>query len=328
MSYVISQDSLDGLSAIWSDPGQRLNWPSVFVLPAWMSVWMQVFAPSREEQLFIRTARQGQDILGIAPLLLERDTALFIGNTDVCDYQDLITVPGREEDFCTVLLDDLAKNGVKELDLKHVRPDAAVMTVLAPLAEGRGCKVTRDRENVSYELDLPATFDEYLEALDTKQRHEVRRKMRRLGEAGSVEYRWVTDGAAVPPVMDNFFRMFVESRQDKADFLTEQMETFFRRLAGAMADIGLLKLGVLELDARPVGQIMCFDYHNSIYLYNSGYDPEYTSLSAGLLSKVLAIKESIEQGKDRFDFLKGDEVYKCHLGGGEVPLYRCRIAIT
>ena len=73
---------------------------------------------------------------------------------------------------------------------------------------------------------------------------------------------------------------------------------------------------------------MCFDYNGCIYLYNSGYDPQYVGLSAGLLSKVYAIQDSIEKGKKRFDFLKGAEPYKGHLGGKEVPLYRCQIAIA
>jgi CelD/BcsL family acetyltransferase involved in cellulose biosynthesis len=72
---------------------------------------------------------------------------------------------------------------------------------------------------------------------------------------------------------------------------------------------------------------MCFDYRNNIYLYNSGYNPEYSWLSAGILSKALCIKDSIEKGRKRFDFLKGDEVYKYHLGGQELPLYRYTILL-
>ena len=48
--------------------------------------------------------------------------------------------------------------------------------------------------------------------------------------------------------MDIFFRMFVESRQDKATFLTEKMKSFFNLLACAMAETGLLKLGPLKLE--------------------------------------------------------------------------------
>jgi CelD/BcsL family acetyltransferase involved in cellulose biosynthesis len=325
MSYVVGQDSLDSLDAIRAGSEQRLRWP-LFVLPSWLSVWTQVFGTGGNE-LFIRTVRQDGDVIGVAPLMRRGDTAIFIGDTSVCDYQDFIVQPGREIDCCGALLDDLKESGVRELDLAHLRPDSVIITALAPLAEHRGCGVTRSQEAVSYEMDLPGSFDDYIESLTTKQRHEVRRKLRRISEFGNVEYRSVTDGAAVPAAMDGFFRMFVESRRDKADFMTERMKSFFIRLADTMAKSGLLNLGILELDSHPVAQIMCFDYNNSIYLYNSGYDPDYTSLSAGLLSKVLAIKESIERGKTCFDFLKGAEVYKVHLGGREVPLYRCKIIL-
>jgi len=60
---------------------------------------------------------------------------------------------------------------------------------------------------------------------------------------------------------------------------------------------------------------------------NLHLEPEYNYLSAGLLSKVLAIKESIAKGRKKFDFLKGEEIYKHHLGGKEIPLFRCQISI-
>jgi len=174
-------------------------------------------------------------------------------------------------------------------------------------------------------MDLPSSFDSYLESLSTKQRHEVRRKLRRLQEAGNLEFRFIADEESVPGIMDVFFKLFVDSRRDKAEFLTQKRELYFRQLAANMAQAGLLRLGVLKLDTKPVAQIICFDYNDCIYLYNSGYDPGYVSLSAGLLSKVLAIKDSIEKGKRKFDFLKGSEIYKYHLGGKEVPLFRCLI---
>ena len=160
-----------------------------------------------------------------------------------------------------------------------------------------------------------------------KQRHEVRRKLRRLWEVGKVDYHFVEDRATVHNAMDTFLKMFTGSRQDKATFLTTRMESFFRSLADAMAEAGVLRLGTLELDSLPVAMIMCFTYHDCIYLYNSSYVSQYNSLIVGLLSKVLCIKESIQEDKKRFDFLKGDEAYKYHLGGGEVTLYSCQITI-
>lgn len=202
------------------------------------------------------------------------------------------------------------------------------MNYLIPMAKARGFKTVTTAEEVNVEMDLPATWDIYLESLSAKQRHEVRRKLRRLLEAGNIEYHNIKDSANVPGAMGTFFKMFVESRSDKAAFLTGQREEFFNALAVKMAEAGLLRLGILELDGKAVAQIICFDYNNNIYLYNSGYDPDYVSLSVGLLSKALAIKDCIEKNRRVFDFLKGTEIYKYHLGGHEVPLYKCLINLN
>ncbi len=325
MSCSIIEDSLVDLKSYRADAGQKLNWSSVFVLPEWMQVWWQAFGEGAE--IRVRTVRDGDKVVGIAPLMVKDNTALLIGDTDVCDYLDFVVTPGLEVDFFNLVLDDLKKSGIRQLDLAHVRPDSTVVTSLVPLAESCGCRVVKDMEDVSLEMDLPPTWDEYLAVLTTKQRHEVRRKLRRLSEEGEVAYGFIGEGAALPGIMETFFRMFVESRQDKAAFMTDKMKSFFMSLADTMSKTGILRLGVLKLDTQPLAEIMYFDYNDCIYLYNSGYDPEYTALSAGLLSKVLTIQDSIKQGKKRFDFLKGAEVYKHHLGGKEVPLFRCRITI-
>jgi len=325
MSYTITQESFDSLASCWVDPSNPLEWNSICILPAWLKTWWQEFGSGNE--LFLSAVRQGEKIIGIAPLLVKEGKASIIGSDDLCDYHDFIIAPEREKDFFGVLLDDLKQKGVGHLDLGPVRPDSTVLTHLAGIAQNRGYEVLYHPEDVSVELDLPATWEEYLAILSAKQRHEVRRKLRRLWEAGKIDYHFVKNSAAVHDAMSVFLKMFSESRQDKATFLTARMESFFRSLAEAMAEIGLLRLGILELDMLPAAMIMCFDYNDCIYLYNSGYEPQYNSLSVGLLSKVLCIKESIQEGKKRFDFLKGDETYKYHLGGREVPLYRCQITI-
>ncbi len=323
MSYTVIPESFASLAAIWADPNQRLGWSSPFALPFWWQVWWLEFKPAAE--LYLGSVREGEKIIGIIPLLVKEDEASLIGNADVCDYLDFVVAPGREKDFFNVLLDDLREKGIKRLDMTSLRPDSTVMTNLVDIARSRGHEVICQPEDVTLETDLPASWEEYLDTLTAKQRHEVKRKLRRLAEAGEIAYHTVRDKAAVPKAMNTFLKMFTGSREDKASFLTARMESFFRSLADTMAGAGLLRLGVLELDKLPVAMIMGFDYRDCFYLYNSGYNRQYDSLSVGLLCKALAIKESIEEGKKKFDFLKGNELYKYHLGGKEVPLSRCQI---
>jgi len=94
-----------------------------------------------------------------------------------------------------------------------------------------------------------------------------------------------------------------------------------------MAKAQRLRLNMLELNGTPVAATICLDYHDIVYLYNSGYDPKFSWLSVGLISKAMCIQDSIRRGKKRFDFLKGGEQYKYHLGGHEIPLYACSLSL-
>jgi CelD/BcsL family acetyltransferase involved in cellulose biosynthesis len=326
MSYTLTVDSLDGVASSWDRLRHCLKWSSIFVLPAWLKAWWEAFGG--EDELYLRTLRDGQKVIGFAPLLVNKETASFIGSADVCDYLDFVIAPGRERDFFKVLLDDLREIGVKTLDLKPLRPDSTVLVQLVSIAQNRGYEVTCCSEDVSLELVLPPTWNEYLAILNNKQRHEVRRKLRRLWEAGNVEHHCVEVSRELEDYLDTFLNLFSLSKDEKASFMDAKMESFFRSLAKAMAEIGLLRLGVLQLDKVPTAMTMGFDFNDSHYLYNSAYDPRFSYLSVGLLCKILCLKESIEKGKKKWNFLKGGEPYKYQLGGQEVPLYNCLITVA
>jgi len=324
MAYTVTEESFDSLTSYWTDKSHRLRWGSVFVLPIWLKVWWQVFGSGAE--LYLCSVKKGDKIIGIAPLAIRDKEASLVGSTDVCDYVDFVVVPGMETDFFVALLDNLRHKGISELHLEPLRADSAVINGLKTLAQKQGYNVLCRRVDVTLELGLPPTWEEYLGMLQAKQRHELGRKMRRLGEEGEVNYRTIEDSRATG-VIDTFLKLFTESRQDKAAFMTPKREEFFRFMVEVMAEARLLRFGILELRAQPVAMVMCFDNGDVIYLYNSGYEPQYSSLSVGIISKALCIKDSIKRGRKRFDFLKGAERYKYQLGGMEIPLYSCQITI-
>jgi CelD/BcsL family acetyltransferase involved in cellulose biosynthesis len=325
--YNVTHEDLASLSAIWKDRATALDWNCPFVVPPWLATWWRLFGTGSD--LHIAVVRDEGHIIGVAPLKIDGKTASIIGSKDVCDYLDFIVGPGREDAFSAQLIDHLTTRGIARLDLGLLRPDSFVLTRFATFAQARGCQVITKQEDVTYETELPADWEAYLQLLNTKQRHEVRRKLRRLPEGGQPEFALLRPDTAPPESIDSFMRLFSLARDEaKAAFMTPAMEAFFRSLAQALAAESLLRLGVLRLDGQPVAMVMCFDYNGIIYLYNSGFDPQHQWLSVGLLSKVLSIKQSIEEGKRRFEFLKGNEVYKHHLGGKELPLIQCDITLS
>lgn len=323
--YTITKESFNDLSAFWLKPQTDLNWDSIFIIPPWLEVWRKAYGSTADPCLY--AVRRNKDIVGLAPLLLNGNEACLMGSDDVCDFLDFVIAPGGGDNFFNTLLDHLKQEGIRRLDLGLLRPDSTVYTHLIPLAEQRAYEISCQVEDVSLEMDLPASWDGYLSMLSGKQRHEVRRKLKRFREKGHSNYRIVETREEVPDAMDLFLRFFRQSRSDKESFLTPKREAFFRAIADGMAREHLLRIGILDLEDKPVAAIMYFEYNDTVYLYNSGYDPQYGSLGVGLISKILCIKDSTEKGRKKFDFLKGDEVYKYRLGGKEVFLHRCQITI-
>jgi CelD/BcsL family acetyltransferase involved in cellulose biosynthesis len=288
-------------------------------------VWWQTFGTGLEPHLC--AIRYDDELIGIAPLMIQGGSARLMGDSDVCDYLDVIVTPGRGTEFFEVLLGHIRQQGISRLDLGALRADSIVLSDLVGAAERLNYKVLSEPEDVNMELELPSTWDEFLKQLTGKERHEIRRKLRRLNEAAQVNFRVVESKSEVSKEIDTFLELFKLNRSDKSDFMTDQRASFFRSLAGAMAEARILKLFFLDLDETPAAAVLCFDYNSTVYLYNNGYDNRYRSLSVGLLSTVFTIQNSIERGKNKYDFLKGTEVYKHRLGGKPVQLYRCQVKL-
>jgi len=317
-------DSFDALSNDWKQLQKISPISFIFSTPEWSEVWWQQFGA--EYTLYLGSVKKDEKIIGIAPLYIKDNTAFFIGSSDTCDYLDFIVAPGEEYIFFNTLLDNLAKDRITQLNLAPVRPDSTVFNYLSNIANQKGLPVSFCQEDVSLEMNLPETWKEYLLLLSRKQRHELKRKLRRLEEIGEVNHRPSIDTQSKD--IDIFLNLFRESREDKAAFLTPEMDSFFRSLANTMAKTDYLRLNLMELNKIPIAATLCFDFRNTMYLYNSGYNTEYSWLSAGIISKALCIKDSIEKGKKSFDFLKGNEEYKYHLGGKEISIYRYFLILT
>jgi len=305
----------------WNDLYQKSKTNLLFSSPHWAELWWRHFGTGNE--LRLGSVEENGNVIGIAPMRLKEGTLYFIGSDNVCDFLDFIIQPGKEDSFFNTLLQHWTSNRQGVVELSPLLPASNAYSRLAVLAQDHGLQVTCTQEDVTVSLDLPADLPSYLSILSTKQRHELLRKERRLNEEGEITYRISNKAAAND--LDTFLHFFRESRDDKSRFLTGTMEAFFRAMIQNAADNNMLWLGILELNSSPVAATICLDYQDATYLYNSGYNPDYRWLSVGLLSKYFSIKSSMENGKRRYDFLKGAEKYKFHLGGKETQLFRCII---
>jgi CelD/BcsL family acetyltransferase involved in cellulose biosynthesis len=194
---------------------------------------------------------------------------------------------------------------------------------LTARARAAGYGVLEELEAVAPRMPLPATWEDYLASLGKKDRHELRRKIRRAFDSGAeVTFDALTTQAEIAGAMDDFLSLHTGSRADKGEFMTAEMEVFFRRMASAMAAEDLVRLFFLRVNGKPAAAVLCFDAGTHLYMYNSGYDPAYSGLSVGIVSKALVMQWAIENGKSGLDFLRGDEPYKYDLGAKDQQIKR------
>lgn len=288
--------------------------------PDWQQVWWRHFGGERAPSTF--AVRDAHRLVLVAPLMRDgADRLLLVGDPDICDYMDLIVAPDADDAAYGALLDAMAAQPWRELTLWGVPEHSRTLQILPKLAEARGWKAEEDFEAVCPRVALPASWDEYLASLGKKDRHELRRKLRRFTEAGQQMRSYaVSTPDEVRAGLDDFIRLHTASRHDKREFMTPEMEAFFREMAVTLAGRGLVRLYFIELDGRRVASLLAFDTGDELLLYNSGYDPEFSFASVGIVSKALTLKAAIEDGKRVFDFMRGAEPYKYDMGGKDLEV--------
>jgi CelD/BcsL family acetyltransferase involved in cellulose biosynthesis len=344
-------DMWDTLQLEWNPLLERSISPVMFLTWEWLRTWWSSFGQGKELRV---VGLRGADnkLLGIAPLFVQTSyidpvadlpdihvekpntsgqavrTLHLVGGTEVSDYLDVLSPADSCVDLWTGTLNILAdQRDWSILDLHGLPAASPTLTVVEDLARKLGWRVQRVDEDVCPVVALPDSWDEYLSTcLNKKQRHELRRKMRRAEQEARVEWSWANDPAGLDEGLAAFFALHRASHPDKQTFMDERMEGYFRALASATAAAGWLRLSLLRFNDQPVASYLCFDYSGQRLVYNSGFDlSSYAELAPGIVLLGYLITDAIRQGLRCFDFLQGNERYKYEFGAVDTHVDRLLI---
>jgi len=304
-----------GLQKPWVALAANRPEPSIFFTPEWLAV---ARAHDRGHPL---TLAIGAPVFGIAALSRDEDGTLRFGGGELTDVQDVLAAPGCEGDAAGAFARWLIATGAPRIELKYVFEDSPTLPVVAPALVAGGYDVERTRLVTSPWMPLPGDFESYVASLRKKERHELRRKIRRLEATARASFRNATE-AERGAVLDRFFELHRLSRGVKAEFMTHEVERFFREIADALGALGRLRLGVLSVDGNDAAVLFGFAYRGVHAAYNAAFDPGLSSLSIGIVSHAWAIRDAIAEGLGTYDLLRGDERYKYDLGAQDRFLTR------
>ena len=304
---------------LWEQVLPRCATNTVYLTPWWQQTWWRHFGAGLERHVL--AVHDDGALIGIAPLRLRDGVLSLVGRRDLFDYNDFVVVRGREAEFYGAVWARIIDLDWEALELKSIPEGSPTLEHVPTLATRQGMAVVTEEEDKAPFTLLPSSWEDFVAGLDKKRRHELRRKIRRVEMAGEREQHTLTGPRDVSEGMPEFFRLMRASAADKDAFLTAQRERFFAEAAVGLAERGQLRLSFMNLNGRPVASNISIDYGGAYLLYNSGYDPTYSHLAVGLVNKALTIKEAIEEGRGRFDFLRGTERYKYDLGARDSSVY-------
>jgi len=315
------------LAGEWNTLLKRSAFDTIFLTYQWQRAWWDVLG--RDKELFLLAFRDDDgQLVGIAPLYREeaaegKYVLRLIGGVELCDYLDIIVAKGEEREVYGAFLDVLADISWDTVEFHCVPESSPLRSLLEPVARRKGFSVAWEVEEVCPLIRLPSTWEEYLASLGRKERHEIKRKLRRIK---GVEAQWylVRDEELLDAEMEDFFRLHSLSSQGKEDFMSNPtVREFFRQVARITFKEGWLDLAFLVVDGEKAASVMGFDYNNQVFLYNSGYNPlRFGYLSVGIVLISYYIQEAIARGREVFDFMRGDEEYKYRFGARDTFIYK------
>ncbi len=317
---IVCHSSFGAIAGSWDSVFAETADASVFDSHLWQQIWWRHFG--RGASLSILEFNNGE-FRGIAPLMQLGETVSFLGGNDLVDYHDFLLSHNNRRAFYKAVVEYLGSEiGISRIELLSIPSTSPTIELLPEIARSQSWTVDVTVEDVAPRLTLPDSWDAYLTLLNKKHRHELRRKLRRLENAGEAIHGELSETTDIVACLDTFFSLMRRSSPEKAVFLTPEREAFFQSLIIELSQEGLVKLGYLDIDGQRVAASIYFVNRDVKFLYNSGYDPDFANLSVGLLNHAYNIRRSIEQGFSSFDFMRGAESYKYHLGAADVTLHK------
>jgi CelD/BcsL family acetyltransferase involved in cellulose biosynthesis len=333
LAFIHDNPGFERLAGEWNDLLGRSVCDVPFLRHEYQRTWWSTLGGGEWEsgELWVGVGRDdGGRLQGIAPLFRTRtrdgsDALMFTGSIEISDYLDLLVLPEATERFARALLEALERDRTGSstaLDLYNIPEASPTWIALETVATQRGWSVARQRLQPCPVIRLPGDWETYLTSLEGKQRHELRRKLRRAeSHVAPVRLRLVEPGDDLAEATDRFLRLMAFDVA-KTGFLTPAMRRQFHGTVEAASENGWLQMAFLEVGGDPAAGYLNFDYRGRIWVYNSGINPEHTALSPGWVLLAQLIRWAIEHGRSEFDFLRGDEAYKRQLGGVERAIYR------
>lgn len=332
---VESDEALRALEGEWRELESAAGNDHPFLTWEWSWSWWLHFRedkPALRDSIRVRTLREGSGrLVAIAPLMLTERPAVgplrlrqlhfFGADPNVTEIRGMLCLPGSEPAVYGALADHL----MAERDSW----DWIVWSGI--LAESGAREALRERgelhlrpERPAFVLPLAPTWDEFRGSLKRNIKESLRKCYNSLKRDGhSFEIEVARDRERIPPALEEFLRLhsaraLLDHTVPHADvFGSRVSRDFLLDVCQRLSDRGVTRIFLMRIGGEVVAVRIGFVVRDVLYLYYSGYDPEWSRYSVMTTTVAEAIRIAIEEGLSAVHLSTGRDVSKTRWGPEE-----------
>ena len=334
MDFTLHKDFSEIDPTSWNALVEQSIADTPFSRHEYLSEWWKTLGGGewKSAELILVSATENNQLIGIAPLFIAeydgQQALLLIGSIEISDYLDLIVREGDLSRFLSGLIDFLGSGKAgnwSAIDWYNLPDSSPTLAALKADSESRGWNYHEEIYRPTPRIALNGSFEEYLSRVEKKQRHEIRRKMRRAAESDlKVRFVVVDKSVDIEAETNTFFDLMAQDA-NKANFLHPAMREQMTVTIRSAFEQNYLWLAYIEVDGVKVAASLNFDYKNKLWGYNSGVSRAHMELSPGWVLLGHVIQWCCENGRAEFDFMRGDEEYKYRFGGVNKYVMRAKV---
>jgi len=309
----------------------------------WMKPWWNQFG-TQKETLIVTVLDEDDTLCGILPLQRDgRHGWRTVAGGMVCtDHVSMLARPEDRQVVAEAIADFLIDNAVDpQLGWDHLHfegtlaGDPAMRCLVAEL-EQRGASSKLTTRMNTWFIPCRDDWDGYLASCSRRTRRRYRDLVKRLETKPLFSVRTPETEAmvieAVEKLMELHQRHWV-SQGEPGSYARSEMKTFTVATAVAAFRRDRLFLPMLVWSDPESGmektiatQLHFIGEDQRWYCFSTAVDYDHSALSPGVLLNAFVLKSAHDQDCSGIDFMRGDELYKEHLGAQSIPLLEIGIS--
>jgi CelD/BcsL family acetyltransferase involved in cellulose biosynthesis len=309
----------------------------------WLANWwdhcvVRAGDSNRCRPLIAAVLDEHSDVVGIAPFYKSRNLSghalRVMGDGNACsDYTRILAEAGQERAVSESLADWISSSDFRRdfgaidwLEIEGHMSEEITWQLLWNRLTTSGWSVDSRELEGTWLAMLHDNWEAFCKTISKSRKRKIKRAFAHLDE-GRATCQFLTTSDECLYAWPKFVELHQKRRQTLGQsgcFANANFESFLRQVVSDYASVGQVVMTEVSHELQPFGYLLLFRTRHRLWMYQSGFDPEFDHLEPGHLVNTCSLRYAIEAGLTEFDFLRGDEPYKEAWGTSRIPLLTTR----